>query len=61
MSQIAYKFQGDASHSALKFEGSTITVGQVKLQIQEKHNLNQTDRRAAQELMVFNAETGHGK
>lgn len=60
MSQISYKFKGDASHSSLKFEGSSISVGQIKQYIKQKHNLNQADRRAAQELQVFNAETGHG-
>jgi len=60
MSQISYKFKGDASHSSLKFEGSAISVGQIKQYIKQKHNLNQADRRAAQELQVFNAETGHG-
>ncbi len=61
MSQISYKFKGDASHSTLRFEGSSITVGQIKQYIKKKHNLNQADRRAAQDLQVFNAETGHGK
>ena len=60
MSVIEYKFKNAVDFHRLPFEGTAITVAQVKAYIIRTHKLDQDDQRAITDLEVTNAETGQG-